>query len=82
MRSALETSGLPFPIMLKNVIYSGTHTGDYLTAEQVRLLKREVDQIALVNLADSDEEKYLRDFEINMRNLVECSIRLNKPIAF
>jgi hypothetical protein len=82
LRSALEKSGLPFPIMLKSVIYSGTHSGDWLTVEQAWLLKREVDQIALVNLADGDEEKYLRDFEINMRNLVECSIRLNKPIAF
>jgi len=68
-----------FPILLERVLYDGTHTGDYVPADQAKDLLEEV-QVVLHSrdILSSSEREF---FEALCR-LCEASIRTENPIMF
>src|SRR5213079_2660917 len=56
LRGLQGSPGPKFPLLLKKVVYNGTHTGDFLPVEQSPALLREVDLV----LGSSDILTYRR----------------------
>ena len=74
----------PFPIIQKQVIYSGIHGGDRISIEDVSELKDEVDRLCSVlpmNLSEM-ERYYMQRFCIQMNELIAAALSVNKPIVF
>jgi len=83
LRSFLRTlQGKPgprFPILLEEVLYDGTHTGDWIPVRGSRALLKEVNTVLHSSdiLAESEKE-----FFNNMKQLCEASIATGNPIMF
>lgn len=71
--------GPKFPILLKKVVYDGTHTGDWLPAKQTPALLKEVDLVLASRDILTPGEK---EFFESMRRLCEASIATGNPIGF
>ena len=82
LRNIIKKHPKKFPIILKSVIYDGSHCGDWLTVEQVEEMKPEVDQLSDIQPADREKRSIVRGFEKQMKKLVKCSLRIKKPIVF
>lgn len=87
-----------FPILLKKVVYSGSHCGDWLAIEQVRALVPELEAIKSMDVV-LPPPRSLRDwwqgwkqrrlyrrvldqFRADMGDVVAAAISVNKPILF
>jgi hypothetical protein len=70
------------PVIVKKIIYSGSHCGDSLSLEMVEQLRAEVEALAQVHDKDRKNEQFLRNFEQQLRELVEFSRTVGKPIVF
>jgi hypothetical protein len=79
LRALQGSPGPQFPILLENVLYDGTHTGDWIPIEESRPLLTEVNTVLHSSdiLADSEKE-----FFNNMKLLCEASIETGNPIMF
>jgi hypothetical protein len=79
LRGLQGDPGPKFPILLKKVVYDGTHTGDWIPVKQTPALLREVTTV----LASSDiltpGEK---EFFEAMKRLCDASIETGNPINF
>lgn len=82
LRGELGKAGDAFPLILGKVIYDGMHGGDYLSVRDVERVRDEVARLQTLHGDSPEEEKYLREFEHQMRELVECSLKMGKPIVF
>jgi hypothetical protein len=71
-----------FPVILNAVLYNGTHCGDYIEYPMLFLLRPEVEALADVHCAEPHMEQYMRGFESEMRDLLNCALQVLKPIAF
>jgi hypothetical protein len=71
--------GPKFPILLKQVVYDGTHTGDRIPADKTPDLMREVDLVLGSFDILTESEK---DFFQSMKRLCEASIATGNPIVF
>ena len=71
--------GPKFPILLKKVVYDGTHTGDFLPAKQTPALVKEVDLVLGSKDILTQGE---REFFESMRRLCEASLATGNPIGF
>jgi hypothetical protein len=71
--------GPKFPILLKQVVYDGTHTGDWIPLEETPDLMREVDLVLGSFDILTESEK---DFFQSMKRLCEASIATGNPIVF
>lgn len=71
--------GPRFPILLEQVLYDGTHTGDWIAIKTSPALLKEVNTVLQSSdiLADSEKE-----FFNNMKLLCEASIATGNPIMF
>ncbi len=72
-------SGLRFPILLGNVVYSGTHSGDSISRNTAKRLQEEVDNILGLNRPLRDWE---REFLGSLKRLCDASIATGNPITF
>ena len=79
LRSLEGNPGPRFPLLLKKVIYDGTHSGDSIATELVPELMKEVDIVLHSSdiLAESEKE-----FFGNMKLLCQASIETGNPILF
>jgi hypothetical protein len=68
-----------FPILLNQVIYDGTHTGDWIAIELTPKLLKEVDTV--LHSRDILASGEMEFFE-NMKQLCEASIKTGNPIMF
>lgn len=82
LREELSKAADSFPIILSKVIYDGTHGGDHLTVDEVAEMHNELIMLESRHSEDSLIEEYLRNFEGDLRDLIDASLRLNKPISF
>jgi hypothetical protein len=71
-----------FPIILSKVIYDGSHCGEFLSVEQVWAVEREIQSLSGFHCIDPNEEKMIRSFEAQMRDLIAASLAVGKPIVF
>ncbi|MGA9392289.1 MAG: hypothetical protein WBV69_17815 [Candidatus Sulfotelmatobacter sp.] len=79
LRHLQGSPGPKFPILLKKVLYDGTHTGDWISSKQAVKLLKEVNTVLHSSdiLADSEKE-----FFTNMKMLCDASIATGNPIMF
>jgi hypothetical protein len=86
IRGILEltlTPGSRYPVLLKKVLYCGTHTGDHLTIAQVRSLAIELGRLrkTLQNFGVADRRLILPTIA-QLERLTRTSLKTKKPIAF
>ena len=79
VRGLQGNPGTKFPILLKKVVYDGTHTGDWLPATQTPALKKEVDLVLGSKDILTQGE---REFFESMQRLCEASMATGNPIGF
>lgn len=72
-------AGPKFPVLLKKVVYDGTHTGDFLPAKQTAALMKEVDLVLGSKDILTQGE---REFFESMKRLCEASLATGNPIGF
>jgi len=71
--------GPKFPILLKKVVYDGTHTGDWVPIKQSGALLKEVSLVLHSSDILTQSEK---EFFESMKRLCEASIQTGNPIVF
>ncbi|MGB7621803.1 MAG: hypothetical protein WBN92_05590 [Terriglobia bacterium] len=73
-----------FPVLRDQVIYCGTHTGDYLPLKDVRKLEREIKFLRAQDLekAKVKDIEGMNEFLSKLEKLVKASLKVGKPIAF
>ncbi len=82
LRSELRREPLRFPILLGKVVYSGTHGGDYISAELAPELQKEIEALADFKCSTKETDDFMSRFRTQMLDLVVASRSVNKPIAF
>jgi hypothetical protein len=82
LREELERWPERFSIILSRVIDNGIHGGDFITAADVPKLSPEVAALAGVRCCDPDMERFMRDFETQMKELVSAALNVHKHIVF
>ena len=79
LRGLQGNPGPKFPVLLKKVVYDGTHTGDWIPIKQSPALLREVDLVLASRDILTQGE---REFFEAMKRLCEASIATGNPIMF
>lgn len=79
LRGLQGEPGPKFPILLKNVVYDGTHTGDWIPIKQSPALLKEVNLVLGSSDILTPGEK---EFFESMKRLCEASIATGNPIVF
>ena len=79
LRGLQGKPGPRFPLLLKKVLYDGTHTGDWIASDVVVELLKEVEVVLHSRdiLASGETE-----FFENMKSLCEASIATGNPLMF
>jgi hypothetical protein len=79
LRGLQGKPGPQFPVLLKKVVYDGTHSGDCIPVKESPALLREVDLVLGSSDILTESE---RDFFRSMKRLCEASIATGNPIVF
>ena len=86
LKSMLKPPLPKCPVLLRKVLYCGTHTGDYLTLVQVRMLAVELQQLKELDLKKvgipSGDARCIRSVGAKLRRLTRVALEIKKPIAF
>jgi hypothetical protein len=77
LQEVSETRHLEFPILRDQVVYSGTHAGDFIDPAAAKSLLGELEIFA-----QSANDGLTKEFIDNMRHLAEASITTGNPIVF
>ncbi len=79
LRGLQGEPGPRFPILLEEVLYDGTHTGDWVPKEHTAALQQEVDTVlqSIDILTESEKE-----FFEAMKRLCAASMETGNPILF
>lgn len=79
LRGLQGNPGPKFPILLKRVVYDGTHTGDWVPAKQTAALLKEVNLVLQSSDILTQGE---REFFEAMKRLCEASVATGNPVGF
>jgi hypothetical protein len=71
-----------YSLLWSKVVYNGSHSGDFLTLDDVLRLKDEVDRLSGMQGLPSSETTPLAEFLSKLRELVQASLSVKKPISF
>jgi len=82
LRAELAREPEKFPVLLKQVLYSGSHGGDYLSLEDVALLRSELSSLTTFVCAKPANEEYVESFRRQMLELADACQQVGKPILF
>ncbi len=66
-----------FPILLRKVVYDGTHTGDSIPARQVPALLKEIRELRRLT-----KNKSTHDFLHTLARVCQASLRTGNPLQF
>ena len=77
LRGELEEESERYPMLLSRVLYSGTHCGDWIPAEEVGGLLPEIEALAQRHSPEPRHEAFLREFEEQMRRVTDRPNRAN-----
>jgi hypothetical protein len=81
LRGELQKQRTPFPLLLEAVLYSGTHTCDWIPFSRVPQLAEEVKQLSL-DQAQGALRDALQLLKIRLAELVIAAQHTGKPICF
>ena len=82
LRATLSQHPELFQVTLSKIVYSGVHCGDYISADRVPALLPELRSLHEVHLDNTRDERLVRYFESQLRELVEAALQVSKPISF
>ena len=84
LRRTTKNPAHKYPVLWSKVVYSGTHTGDFLNVRDVSKLKAEVGQLHATNFKEQgvEESKAIVGFLSALQKLIKASLKVRKPIAF
>ena len=82
LRAQLQKSSHAFHLILNKVVYDGIHGGDFIGVDGLRRLEAELEPLSRLHADDPSTERFLRNFELQMNELIVSALRVNKPIAF
>lgn len=69
-------------MLLKKVLYSGAHCGDYVPTDDLLKLREEIDELEGFTCSDAEHQHYMDEFRQEMNELVESALSVGKPIVF
>lgn len=81
IRERVPNAERKYPVLMSKVIFNGGHTGDYLTVEEVKALKKEITEVRGVNFS-SNATQHIRKFLSKLEKIADASLRIRKPMAF
>jgi len=82
LRAELQREAARFPILVKQVVYSGSHSGDFLVTETIPALLQELDLLREFQCSTREAAAFLSEFREQMSDLATSAILVGKPIAF
>lgn len=82
LREELEKEAKKFPLLLKKVLYSGTHTGDYLLGKEILTLQKELKALAEFAASGRDSQLFVDEFRVQMEELANAALSVMKPLSF
>jgi hypothetical protein len=82
LRNELGRQAEQFPLLLSKVLYNGTHCGDHLTVEEVKQMRSEVQALRGLPCSDTEMAGFVGEFAVHMAELVDCALRVGKPLVF
>jgi hypothetical protein len=82
LRNELGKEGEMFSILLAKVLYSGAHTGDYLSLEDVSAALSELERLDKFVCSGEEHQADVDSFRRQMIELAEAALRVAKPISF
>ena len=82
LRAELQREASYFPILLSQVIYNGSHAGDFLTAETIPALQREIEVLRDFKCSTQKTAIFMAQFRTQMSELATTALLIGKPIAF
>lgn len=80
LSEASRDAGAEFPILWKQVLYSGSHSGDAIPWRQAAALQAELRHLR--SLVEGDAPSHILEFLDAMDGLVAASLQVGKPIGF
>jgi hypothetical protein len=81
LRTELQKESDRFPMLLEKILYSGTHTCDWIPLDYIDPLANEVKQLN-ASQAGRDVADALHLFQIQMAELIIAAKHTRKPICF
>jgi len=78
LRDAISVTVPDASVLIHKVLYSGSHGGDSLSREEVRLAKLELEKVATQLPRDVDVQDFISAFG----NLMDVALVRNRPITF
>ena len=82
LRDELSHEAEKFPVMLRKVLYSGTHAGDYLSLDEVRDLQGALSHLETFACSNEKNREDVEWFRQQMKELTEVALNIGKPISF
>lgn len=79
LRNELQKEGETFSVVLAKILFSGTHTGDYLS---VRATRNELERLDRFVCASEEHQAAVDLFRRQMIELAAAALGVTKPIAF
>jgi hypothetical protein len=71
-----------FPILLTKILYSGTHTCDWLPLDLLPQLTLELKSLNIASIPSSPEAETIRHLKIQLAELIIAAQMVQKPICF
>lgn len=81
LRQEIKRQPTPLPILLQNVLYSSTHTCDWIPSSLIPHLSEEI-RLLEPKHADAAAADILQLFKIHMAELIIAAQHTGKPICF
>jgi len=82
LRAELQREAERFPILVTKVVYSGSHTGDFLRVEEIPALQSELKVLRDIRCSSRNAERFMSEFREQMLELAATALSISKPIAF
>jgi hypothetical protein len=82
LRNEIQRKAALFPIILNQVLYDGTHSGDFIAVGKVSALKPELLALSEFHCQESNKDVIVCEFERQMSELVDAALKVGKPISF
>lgn len=82
LRAELQHEADRFPILVTKVIYSGSHAGDFLRADEVPTLQRELELLSEFRCSSRKADRFMAAFREQMSELATTALSISKPMAF
>jgi hypothetical protein len=82
LRAELQREAERFPVLVTKVVYSGSHSGDYLRVEEIPALQREIELLREFRCGSPKADAFMSEFRAQMSELAATALSIGKPIAF